>query len=599
MQIGCLQNGLVIDDYALLGISPGRGCGATAASCFSGKLFDLYYRPMVTSSFRYVQTQHVHSDHPFWYHLENLILFAVVLSFAAALFKAILRQNFPALLATSLFGLHPIQVSVTTFIGGRTDLLALVFLLPCLIALVKCSRVLRASRIFPNQALRFELMFLGLLVFSVACLTLAAFSKEQSLPMLLLAPLLAGYTLRKRKRLRLTGKQFRFPYWQSAYLMAASIYGAASYRVIGKEALPRAPWGIPLRIEMVGRTLWYFTKAFLFPTVTILHLSTLGDWDVPQVGIAIAGFCSAALFLWLLIKQWHCIQVRIMLLWIVLSLFTCVNLVPIPSQFASPFRAEVPMFGFAGAAACLLIKAAKSIQKRWQDLQLNIDSTALMLAAPAFLWYAITIQADVPRWHDEFVLMKAEVEADPNFVVARAAYANYWSFPPVPDRKPDYQQSLTYYEGCIKQLYGSLVPFAELSERAARPEMQRRIMSGSGLRYEASVYVPQLLRGYAGVYHNLGQFDKAIEIYGQTLNMLPQDTDTLNALVYLCGTQARKCDLVQDRVGVIRYCRIVLKYMPDNQQARNALATEYRLIGQKDKADAVLRYEDRFTHQVP
>ncbi len=597
MQIGCLHNGLVIDDYTLVGAVDGRGCADTAASCFRGKLFNLYYRPMLTSSFRYVQTHHWHNDHPFWYHLENLLLFAVVLSLAAVLFRRILKRVLPALIATAIFGLHPVQVCVTTFIGGRTDLLALVFILPYTLALITASRLWRASMRLKQHQQSLRLRTALLVIFSAACLTGAAFSKEQTIPLMLLLPVFVGV------RLKIHGKNTHtrhpIPIWLAVYPLAVGIYLRASYLVIGHDQLPKAPWSAALRVEMVGRSIWYFTKVFLFPTITVLHLSTLGAWDVPQPSVEAGGFLFAVGFVWILAISRTDKRASIMLYWLLLTIFTCINLVPIPSQFASPYRAEIPLFGFAGAVSWLLCKACAALSKRYDGLLVRQEALALALLAPALTWFTWTIQADVPQWHDEMALMNAEVTSDPNFVIARAAYANYWSFPPVPGVKPDYERSLIAYRTCVDQLFGPGVPVSKYAELAAAPAMVRTLKSGSGLRYEPSVYLPQVVRGFGGVYHNKQMFPEAIELYSAAVQMEPTEPTTISALVDLCGRMARKASGSFDHQGVIKYCRIALSVMPDNADARRLLISEYRITGQKAKADAVFRQEDRFTHTVP
>src|SRR5579862_4481322 len=112
VQIGCLKNGLVIDDNSLVFYPEERGCGNDPIDCFSGKLFGLYYRPVLTASFAVVQKYHIHNNDPIWFHVENLVLHAIVVALALWLFRLVLRRRIAALLAGALFAMHPVQVCV-------------------------------------------------------------------------------------------------------------------------------------------------------------------------------------------------------------------------------------------------------------------------------------------------------------------------------------------------------------------------------------------------------------------------------------------------------------------------------------------------------
>ena len=125
----------VIDDHDLIHSPTARGCGPNPLDCFHGVVFGLYYRPVLAASFALGERLHG-TDRPFPFHLENLLLHAAVVALALWMFRLLFRRDGPALLAGLLFSLHPLQVGVTTFIGGRTDTIALFFLFLFVIGLV-------------------------------------------------------------------------------------------------------------------------------------------------------------------------------------------------------------------------------------------------------------------------------------------------------------------------------------------------------------------------------------------------------------------------------------------------------------------------------
>lgn len=602
IEIGCLNNALVIDDLTLVFNGDERGCGENPIDCFSGKLFHLYYRPMLTASFAAVQRFHIHDNSPQWFHMENLLLHAAVTALALWLFRLILRRRTAALVAGALFALHPVQVCVTAFIGGRTDTLALFFLFLFAIGLHRAGTLLRVGR--RSKSARHTRRALLWIALSVPAFLAAIFTKEQVIPLVLVTPLLVNPNLRmvlSRKsvdvRRRAGYTQPGPPWWLVIYLAPILIFTMASSRVLKGDSLPHADWTNALHVEMVGRTLWYFAKTFFAPTVTTLHQSTLGAWDVPQRGVELLGYLAAALWMLLLARVWSSRRLRTLGLWATLTLFSCINLIPIPSQFASPYRAAIPLFGIAGLAGSVI--AERSIAF-WRRLAPSVTengcrAVSASLLCAFFAWCIVTSMVDVPMWKDETQLMKAEVAADPNYIPARAALANDYSF----DQPPDYNASLKEYNICVQQLFGANTPTDRYAALILSPQMVRTMRSASGLRYGPEWYLPPLIRGRGGAFHNLHRYDEAIENYKVVLAVTPKDTDTRTALVSCYAILGEECLDGHDYQGAIAQFKAGLIADPDNRSTRDSLIAAYRMSGQKSKADAVFRMEDRFTGVVP
>jgi len=138
-----------------------------------------FYRPMQTVSYM--------ADHFLWklnvkgYHLTNILLHILVAAAIYWLIKVLFADNLLALLVGCFYVVHPIHTEAVTYIAGRADLLAFLFMLLCFLLYLKnCAA--------KNIGIYF-LMFL-----SYAC---ALFSKESSLilPALLL---LYHYSFKKR-----------------------------------------------------------------------------------------------------------------------------------------------------------------------------------------------------------------------------------------------------------------------------------------------------------------------------------------------------------------------------------------------------------------
>ena len=263
---------------------------------------------------------------------------------------------------------------------------------------------------------------------SLIGLLAAAFCKEQVVPLALLAPLLA-LPMRKRSgsklrrvntnipaALRRRSGRVPVPYWTLIYVLPIAVFALAAHNALHDIDFVEAPWTPALHLEMVGRTLWSYTKIFLFPTVATQHMTTLGAWDSPQIGVALLGWLAAVTWIALLVANWRNRPRRILMLWASLGLFACLNVVPVPTQFASAYRAGVPLFGFAGLAASLMAPDKARGPAFTSDYRFGRNSQVVaVMVAGMVIWCAVVTLEDVPNWHDEYALMRAEVAADPNF----------------------------------------------------------------------------------------------------------------------------------------------------------------------------------------
>ena len=499
LQLQCRFFETVIDDNDLIYSAEQRGCGANPADCFRHPVFMLYYRPLFTATF--AVGDHLHSRDAIWYHLENLALHAAVCGLGFWFFHLLFRRERPALLAGLVFTLHPLQVSVTSFIGGRPDSMALFFLLLFSIGAWNTAPKSRPAPLHPPR--------LGWLLLSVLSYACAVFTKEQCISLLLVLPLLLwrpGYAY-PRKYLPLL----------SLYLAPVLLYIAAAKQIIPFATIPQPHWGMPLHLEMIGRTLFYFQRLFVLPTVGQIHRSTLGSWDVPQFGVAISGFLVTALWLGMLWRVRHNPALRFCALWTTLTLLPCINLIPIPSQFASCYRAVIPLLGFAG-----LLGAGLDAFLNWSQKIKTLDPFKIgwALALSVGVYYSWETAADVRTWQNLRTLMQAEIEGDPNFVPAYGGLG-MWD-----DSVRDWKSAERDYSAVLARtlpIDQSGQSFAEAVDSAA---CQRTLWSQSGLRYHPRLYFASMLphRGWAR--QQQGHFTAAAEDYRLALLLNPRDDNS-------------------------------------------------------------------------
>ena len=482
----------VIDDFMLIDDQTLRGCGDdTLRGCFTGGVFKMYYRPLLSASFMWGFK--MHGLPPFWYRVENLAMHAVLTALVFWFFRLLFRSDKAALAAGTLFAVHPLHVPVTTFIGGRTDVLSLMFLVPCAIATIKMGK----SR---------TLAFCGLwLIVGMVCFFLALASKEQSFLVVFLLPLLFRIG-RGRAEVPPAPKDTALLLW--LYLLPLALFGALATKYTPRNTYDGADWSLALRIETVGRTLWYYVKAFVFPTVNTLHQSTAGAWDIPQYGIMALGFGAAALWLCCLVRVRHGREILFLMLWMTLTVLPCTNVIPIPSQAVAPYRAFIPMLGVCG----LFGLGFATLWQRYKTQMAGVYAFALL--ASGYLYVSL---CDVPAWRNELTVMYAEIQADPNFLPAWSGAAGLLQ------GQGDYAAAERHYAVAMKMIFPDTDDpnrqIAQLDTLALR----RRVRSASSLRYKGKDVVNRMVRGRGGNMQMTGRIEEAIAYYRVALAANPTD----------------------------------------------------------------------------
>lgn len=595
LETGALWNGKVIDDHDLIDSSTSRGCGANPLSCFQHPQFGLYYRPLMASTFSLGADLHGTAPRP--YHIENLLLHAADIALACWLFRLIFRREAPALAASALFALHPLHVPVTTFIGGRTDTLALFFLFWFACGLLKSGEMTADRQQFPPGAGKPEAaspttyLWRGI---SLLGFTAALFTKEQCLPLILLVPLLGTLHAPPEKR--------RPSLWMLLFLLPALLLLFAAKRVIPAGAVDHPEgWDAGLRIEMVGRSLWYYAKAFFWPTVRTLHQSSLGPWDTPQLLIALFGFCCAGIGLAVILYVWPHRPLRLLALWSVLTLLLVLNIVPVPSQFIASYRAVLPLVGIAGlvGAFCFperrfeteasesdtspisILSGAESrnVEKSShspdnQAVSAPPLSVRLFALSAACLILSLLSLLDVPCWRSDLSVEQTQYAADPNFLPALAGVAGGLH------NTHRFAESLPVYDRVVARMFPGAVTESDRIAEGHSPAMSRRIKSQSSLRYGVSDFISIVLRGRGGARQNLGMWEAAASDYRIALAFHPEDLEVEDSLArcYVLSDNLEAAErlqraLVTGHPSSVRWHRLGIIYYRQNRpdEAREAL----------------------------
>jgi Tfp pilus assembly protein PilF/4-amino-4-deoxy-L-arabinose transferase-like glycosyltransferase len=221
-----------------------------------------YYRPLTVLTFWL--DRHIWGWNPFGYHLTNVLLNASALVLLGLLLGRLAgrKQVWPVLLGVAVFGLHPAHVESVAFISGRTDLLATVFVLLCLLSLRRYDR----SGRWP---------WLGAATASAAAAMLA---KETAvlLPLLVVAMLYRpGFGKRARNRF-------------AVILPAAAVLACLVLRwlVLRSAALPAGTAGPVQRLLLFLNALGRYGQLAVFPfthRLQYLDLAAFAAFNWPTV----------------------------------------------------------------------------------------------------------------------------------------------------------------------------------------------------------------------------------------------------------------------------------------------------------------------------
>ena len=618
LQLGGLNGEAVIDDHGWLHDHDTRGCTTNAWDCFQHTQMLYYYRPLIGVSFamslRWFHNLPLHGhNEAFPFHAENLIQHGFVVLLAFWLLRLLFRRRLPAAIGGALFALHPLHVPVTTFIGGRPDNMAQIFLALYAIGLLKAGKKegeekekrRKGEKEIIEQEIGEESSFSSyssphfvssslLLLFSFSsflwlALSLfafgaAIFTKEQCLLMALLGPLLLSLHQKRIAWERL--------WWLSLYAVPITMYLYLARRV-SHAAQAHDPtraffspslWSLPLHIQMIGRTCWYYAGAFLWPNVDHMHGSTLGPWDwralgplgrnippdlptPPPLGVAIGGYVALGFTLWLLVRVWRNPACVFCLLWLLLTLLPCLNIIPVPSQFIAPYRAAIPLFGVCG----LFGAGFAYLADRWNAYGRNSASLWSQVGLFLFLLALFTLciryigvtRADIPEWRNDMTLMYAEMHADPNFTPARGGEAYVFN------GKGEYDKGLESYNKMLRQMVPEAHTPTEIVQAGRAPDWPRRAASGSSLRYNNIPYLANTLQARGGTYQALGRWAEAAGDYRASLALNSADHIIGDWLAFAC-----------DHAGLYAEAEAVLKkqiaYFPDSYRLSQLGSLYYR-----------------------
>lgn len=157
------------------------------------------------------------------YHVVNVLVHAFVTVFAFKVARIVLRSSLGAAAAAALFAVHPIHTEAVTNVFGRAELLAALFVLICVLALV------RASRGGLTTAQRVSWLGVSLVAFAAGLL-----SKESALTAVALCAVVHSWVSPERR----VGRTLRV---LAPYVLVGIAYIGWRYYLVGALGMPALP----------------------------------------------------------------------------------------------------------------------------------------------------------------------------------------------------------------------------------------------------------------------------------------------------------------------------------------------------------------------
>jgi len=296
---------------------------------------------------------------PFGYHLTNIVLHILVALGIYFLINALFNDHFLSLLTGSFYVVHPIHTEVVTYISGRADSLALLFMLLSFFFYLKCS---------PSKGIGTYLLLL--LSYSLALL-----SRENSLilPVLML---LYHYSFEKKLKVKAF---FSIVGLAGLYiLLRITILGALLIGRLDTSTLIQRLPGFFIAITSYIRLLFFPFN---------LHMeygNFLFSWgDLKAIlGVVIL----FAVLIYAFRRKRDDQLVFFSITWFVVALFPVSNLFPINAYMAEHWL-YVPSIGF-------FLIAAKAISSLCRTKNFKTPATIIAISLLIFYSY-LTIRQNV------------------------------------------------------------------------------------------------------------------------------------------------------------------------------------------------------------
>ncbi len=439
-----------------------------------------FYRPLQMVS--YMLDYLVWKLKPFGFHLTNILLHVLAAISVYAFSIVLFGRRLAALLAALFFVVHPAHTEAITYISGRSDPMALLFLLATVVFYLAFLRSGRAR----------------LIIFAIIFYAAALLSREGSifLPLLILT-----YHFTFREKIRAVA---------FAPLTAMSL----AYILLRVTLLKGLLAGITTHTTVFQRLPGAFAALATYLRLLFMPLGLhmeygqrLFSWADPPVLAGLFCFSGLVAAVWVFRKRLPVVTFAVS--WLLVGLLPVSNLWRLNAYMAEHwlYLPSVGVFLTGGFLAAPFFEKEKT------------RSAAISVAAGLFLVFSALTVRQNSLWRDPIAFYTRTLAYAPDSTKVANNLANAYQ------ETGEYRRALPRYEGLInaqppfKKLYYNLgTVYKKLGERQKAKQM-----------YEKSI---ETNPGFKEAYYNLanihkedGALDKALPLYEKAVALNPRFYD--------------------------------------------------------------------------
>ncbi len=509
-----LKGGFIWDDKLLIVENNAVAAPNHIGQVFISDLYDKsqanYYRPILEFSFIF---NHYFSQlNPFGYHFVNLMLHFFVSLLLYLLLLELTKNVFVSLFSSTIFCIHPIHSQVVSYISGRADSLAGIFLLFALIFFLRSDGVLRY-------------------IVSIIFFIFALFTKETaiSLPFILLifGSMFFKEKLRDLKRI--------VPFFAILLLYVVARLTILNFSkgnpFLLKKGFALSELGLIERLGAFFKSFLIYTGSFFVPVK--LHMERLLSYEIiyPEYWAGIVIFVGLLILLKIKWRQYSTNEKTVLKF---LCIWFFVWLLP-QSAFVFPKIMAEHFLYLSSVSLCYLIAFTAG----------KINSVMIKRAILIFvILYLLGFDWQNNKiWRNELVFFENTVELSPHSIRARDSLAAIYL------EAGRYKDAQTQYSIILK-----------LSDEMLDPKQKTKVESSVfynlGLIFEKTsrlndslwaykmslLFDPKFVKAYNNmglIFQKAGDFPKAKACFGKAIEIDPEFYQAYNNLAVLYAGEGK------------------------------------------------------------
>ena len=494
-----------------------------------------FYRPITMLT--YMLNYALGGLRPNGYHFTNMLLHILVALSLYLFGNILLRNNVISTIASILFIVHPLHTEAVTYISGRADLLAALFMM------LSCSLYIK----YLHGGNKFH--YVAILA-SYLC---AILSKEYSL---ILPIFILLYHVAFKERIAV----FKF----------LSLIGIGTIYVFSRGFFLHFSAAKPVlaTVTVAQRLPGFFVALINYVRLMLLpfglHMeygSQLFSWADPRTITGIALFLF--LLLYVLKKRNEGGVVFFSITWFLIGLLPVSNIYPINAYMAEHWL-YIPSIGF-------FLIAAKGLEFLYRNASFKFFAVTCVIALAAGSTYLTMRQNGY--WKNELVFCERTIAYSPDSVGAYNNLGLEYA------KKGESQKAIDAYKKCIELNPDNKDAYVNLGILYFR--MHREVDAIEAYQ-KAIALDPNLAEAYnnlGNAYSAMGRKEDALKSYQKAIEIWPYFADAYNNL----GSES------EDPDEAIKAFQKAIELNPDHKYAYYNLSEAYRRIGKIEEAERLYK----------